>query len=131
MPAGGCRCGAIRYEVKGAMIHSALCHCADCRASSGAPVVAWTAFAADDFEVMSGEPVTFQGTGGSRRQFCGKCGTGLFFRNEEVLPGIVDIQTVTLDDPESFAPQAHIQTAERLGWMKDLDDLPAFERFPG
>jgi hypothetical protein len=93
--------------------------------------MAWTAFAAAGFEVTSGEPVTFEGKGGSRRQFCGKCGTGLFFRNEEVLPGIVDIQTVTLDDPESFAPQAHIQTAERLGWMKGLDDLPAFERFPG
>ena len=94
-------------------------------------MVGWTAFKEDDLQVTGGEPVTYQGTGFTRRQFCGACGTGLFYRNDEVLPGIVDIQTVTFDDPESFAPQAHIQTAERLGWMTRVGELPEFERFPG
>lgn len=48
-----------------------------------------------------------------------------------MLPGIVDIQSVTLDDPEALPPDAHIQVAERLHWMDDLDSLTRFERFPG
>jgi hypothetical protein len=48
-----------------------------------------------------------------------------------MLPGIVDIQSVTLDDPEALPPEAHIQVAERLHWMDDLYSLTRFERFPG
>jgi len=47
-----------------------------------------------------------------------------------VLPGIADIQSVTLDDTAQLAPAAHIQCAERLPWMAKLDEMPEFERFP-
>jgi hypothetical protein len=94
-------------------------------------MVSWTAVSSADFRVTQGEAVTFNSSGASMRNFCGKCGTGLWFTNEEMLPGIVDVQTATLDDPEAFAPMAHIQTAERIGWMKDACGLPEFERYPG
>ena len=48
-----------------------------------------------------------------------------------MLPGIVDIQSVTLDNPEDFIPQAHIQIADRVPWEDALAALPRFERFPG
>ena len=47
-----------------------------------------------------------------------------------MLPGIVDVQSVTLDDPAALAPQLQIQTAERIAWMTHVHELPAFERFP-
>ena len=128
---GGCRCGAIRYQIEGEAAHHALCHCRDCQMGSGAPMVAWSAYRSADFRVTQGEPVVFNGSGASFRHFCSTCGTPLFFVNEEALPGVVDVQTVTLDDPDAVAPQAQIQTAERRKWMVDLDALPQFERFPG
>lgn len=128
---GGCHCGAVRYEVSGEPQHVALCHCSDCRKSSGAPMVAWAAFAEDQFKLVEGEPMTFNSSGSAMRSFCPKCGSGLYYRNAEYLPGIVDIQSATLDDPEALPPGAHIQTAERLGWMETAHSLPAFERFPG
>ena len=128
---GGCYCGAVRYEVNGEPQHVALCHCNDCRKSSGAPMVAWAAFTEDQFKLVEGEPVTFNSSGSAMRSFCPKCGSGLYYRNAEFLPGIVDIQSATLDDPEALPPGAHIQTAERLGWMETAHSLPAFERFPG
>jgi hypothetical protein len=131
MVTGGCRCGAIRYEVSGEAAHHALCHCRDCQLGSGAPMVAWSAYQAGDFRITQGEPVVFNGTGASFRQFCGTCGTPLFFVNEEALPGLVDVQTVTLDDPDAAVPQVQIQTAERRSWMANLGDMPEFERFPG
>lgn len=129
--AGGCRCGAIRYRARGEPKHVALCHCADCRASSGAPMVSWAAFAEEDFALTAGTPRTHNSSGASMRSFCPDCGTGLFFRNADYLPGVVDIQSVTLDDPDELPPQAHIQVADRLGWMKTQDSLPEFDRYPG
>jgi hypothetical protein len=127
---GGCHCGAVRYRVSGAPKHVALCHCSDCRKSAGAPMVSWAAFAEEDFAVTQGEARTHNSSGQSMRSFCPACGTGLWFRNAQFLPGIVDIQSATFDDPDALAPQAHIQTAERIAWMKTAHELPEFERFP-
>ncbi len=127
---GGCHCGAVRYEVEGEPIHNAICHCSDCRASAGAPMVAWLAVKEEQFRQTAGEVSTFTGKTGSERQFCPKCGTGLFFRNQQFLPGLVDIQTATLDESERVTPQAQVQCAERLDWMTSLNEMPAFERFP-
>ena len=128
---GGCHCGAIRYGVNGAPKHVALCHCADCRKSAGAPMIAWPAFAEADFSLTTGAPKTINSSGAAYRSFCPECGTGLFYRNAEFLPGIVDIQSATLDDPDALPPSAHIQVAERIGWMENAHTLPVFSRFPG
>ncbi len=128
---GGCRCGAVRYAVSDKPKHVALCHCHDCRKSAGAPVVSWAAFAEADFSLTQGEPVTFNSSGSAMRSFCGKCGTGLYYRNADFLPGIVDIQSATLDDPERLPPRAQIQVAERLHWMETAHELPPFDRYPG
>ncbi|MFD1766976.1 GFA family protein [Sphingorhabdus buctiana] len=127
---GGCQCGAVRYEVSGEPQHVALCHCNDCRKSSGAPMVAWAAVTDAQFKLVQGEPVTFNSSGSAMRSFCPKCGSGLYYRNAEFLPGIVDIQSATLDDPNALPPSAHIQVAERLGWMETAHSLPSFDRFP-
>lgn len=127
---GGCQCGAVRYEVSGTPKHVALCHCEGCRKSAGAPMVSWAAFSDDEVKVLQGETTTYNSSGNTLRSFCPSCGTGLFYRNEEYLPGIVDIQSATLDDPSVFPAGAHIQTAERISWMSDAHTLPEFERFP-
>ena len=128
---GGCHCGAVRYTVSGEPQHVALCHCSDCRKSAGAPVVAWAAFAEGEFNLLQGELTTFNSSGSAMRSFCPKCWTGIAYRNDDMLPGIVDIQAATLDNPDALPVQAHIQTAERLGWMVHAHELPQFERYPG
>lgn len=131
MVEGGCQCGAVRYRIDGEAEHHALCHCADCRAYAGAPVVAWLAVKEDLFTLLKGQLTTYEGKNGARRQFCPKCGTGLFYRNAQMLPGIVDVQSATLDNAAEFPPGAQIQCAERLPWMTTLASLPEFERYPG
>lgn len=130
MLTGGCRCGAVRYQadVDNTDRHG-LCHCADCRASSGAPAVAWLAVPLDSFSVTQGEAVRWDGSGGAERYFCGTCGTGLYYLNDAVLPGIADIQSATLDDA-AFAPGVQIQCAERLPYMAKLNEVFEIERFP-
>lgn len=130
MPTGRCHCGAIRYTMRGEPVHNALCHCSDCRRHAGAPMVGWAMVPADQVTV-EGEPTVYRSSEHGRRHFCGRCGTGLFYVNERMLPGMIDVQTGTLDDPASLPPQAHIQVAERIAWMADAHDLPRFERYPG
>lgn len=80
--------------------------------------------------VSKGEPKTINSSGTAMRSFCSECGTGLFYRNEGELPGIVDVQVATLDNPNVLAPAIQIQTAERLDWVTSMKELPEFERFP-
>jgi hypothetical protein len=127
---GGCHCGAVRYEAEGEALTHALCHCSDCRRSAGAPMVAWTMYALGAVKVTKGVPKIYESSEHGRRHFCTDCGTGVFYTNAEVLPGIIDIQSATYDNPDAVAPQVHIQVAERVGWMERAHELPTFERYP-
>ncbi len=128
--AGQCHCGAIRYSMPVAVQHHALCHCKDCRRHAGAPMVGWALVGRDELE-LSGEPKVYASSEHGRRHFCGDCGTGLFYTNEAIFPGQIDVQSGTLDDPDLIPAGAQIQTAERIGWMERLDAMPSFERYPG
>lgn len=128
---GGCQCGAVRYEIAGTPERVSLCHCRDCQKSAGAPMVAWMMVPEGDFQIRKGKAREVNSSGDSFRFFCGQCGTGLYYINETYLPGIVDVQLMTLDAPEAFTPGAQVQTAEQAGWMAHLAGIPAFARYPG
>nr|WP_087574053.1 GFA family protein [Sphingomonas sp. CDS-1] len=129
MVSGGCQCGAIRYEAQGEPAYSALCHCSDCRKSAGAPMVGWALFP-ENMVTVTGEPVAYRSSDNVTREFCGTCGSGLFYRNAVVFPGMVDIQTGTLDDQAALPPAIHVQFAEAAPWMATAHELPRFERYP-
>ncbi|MDR6789505.1 hypothetical protein J2Y58_002878 [Sphingomonas sp. BE138] len=127
---GGCHCGAIRYAAAGAYEHHALCHCTDCRRWSGAPMVGWIAFR-DDQVTVNGTPARYASSEHGVREFCAACGTGLFYCNPAVLPGLIDIQTGTLDAPQDHPPSAHIMCKEKLSWVDGIGSLPTFATYPG
>ena len=129
MLSGGCHCGAIRYQMPREVVYHALCHCTDCRRASGSPVTAWALAPADQFAI-TGSPIAYASSEHALRHFCGNCGTSLFYTNEVIFPGMRDVQTATLDDPDALPVQIQIQTAERIGWMATAHELPAFDRYP-
>ena len=45
---GGCMCGAVRYEAVGEALDIGYCHCHSCRRHTGAPVVTFVVFEADN-----------------------------------------------------------------------------------
>jgi hypothetical protein len=127
---GGCHCGAIRYAATGEAITHALCHCTDCRRHAGAPMVGWTMYKHEGVKVTKGTPKTYRSSEHGRREFCPDCGTGLFYTNAVVLPGVIDIQSGTYDNPDLIPARLHIQVAERLSWMEHAHELPTFDRYP-
>ena len=128
---GGCRCGAVRYELTAPPDRVSVCHCRDCQRSAGAPMVAWAMTPAGRFQVTRGAAKAFNSSGDAFRYFCAECGTGLYYINETFLPGLVDVQAMTLDAPNAFPPGAQVQTAEQAPWVSHLARIEAFSRFPG
>lgn len=128
---GRCHCGAIRYEISGEPITHALCHCGDCRRHAGAPMVGWAMFRAEAVRTLTGQAKVYGSSEHGRRHFCADCGTGLFYTNDQILPGIIDVQSATLDEPGELPARVHVQVAERISWMERAHELPTFERYPG
>lgn len=126
---GGCQCGEVRYELSGPPDRVTVCHCRDCQKSAGAPMVAWACMPRERFRITRGAPQVVNSSGDAFRYFCGRCGTGLYYVNETFLPGLVDVQAVTLDDPSAFPPSFQVQTAEQPAWTPSLHALEAHERF--
>ena len=128
MSAGGCSCGAIRYEVEGRPTNTMVCHCRTCRRVAGAPVVAWVTFPVTRFRFTQGEPAHFNSTPPVTRTFCHDCGTPLTYTHADS-PETVDVTTCTLDDPDAFPPTHHSWLAHDIGWVKFGDGLPTFKEF--
>lgn len=123
MLAGGCYCGAIRYEAVGKPFNLTSCHCSICRRTTGAPFVAWFTVSRPGFRFVVGEPARFLSTPQGQRAFCGHCGTRLTFEHDG-LPDEIDVTTLSLDDPEALPPEDHTRTSSQLSWIALADDLP-------
>lgn len=92
-------------------------------------MVGWALFAENQIKV-TGEPKLYRSSMDATRHFCDICGTGLFYRNATTFPGMIDIQTSTLDDPSVFPPAIHVQWAEAAPWMGMAHKLPHVDRYP-
>lgn len=119
---GGCLCGAIRYQVEGAVSESGYCHCRTCQRQSGAPVVAWFAVPAPQFSFLAGTPKKFRASTLASREFCGDCGTYFLFREDDPA-ATLGINTATLDNPNLVPPGFHIWHESRIQWFDTGDDL--------
>jgi hypothetical protein len=122
---GGCFCGAVRYQSKGAPISSLICHCETCREVSSAPFVAWVTFRRSDFEFTTGAPAELHSSANVVRTYCTQCGTALGYTNMRSLDEI-DITTCSLDDPNASPPTRHEWVSEALPWIKMCDGLPLY-----
>jgi hypothetical protein len=126
--AGGCICGAVRYEAQGRPTNTMVCHCRTCRRASASPVVAWITFPAERFRIVKGEPASFHSSVPVTRTFCRDCGTPLTYRHADSRD-TVDVTTCSLDDADAFPPTHHSWLAHDLDWVRFGDGLPSFQEF--
>ena len=120
---GGCLCGALRYSFRLGPEDAGYCHCRLCQRSAGAPVLAWATFPVESFRYTQGAPRVYKSSAWGQREFCRDCGTQLLFRNT-AHGKTVDLNFVTLDDPEQLEPEYHIYTESQLKWFESADQLP-------
>lgn len=129
---GGCLCGGVRYEVRGALAPIQFCHCSVCRTAQGG------AFAAnipvEDTALSLSDPEglirTFESSPGKLRAFCCRCGSPLYSQ-AQAKPGIKRLRAGTLDEPVDARPGFHIFADSHASWWTIEDDLPRYsERAP-
>ena len=95
---GSCLCGAVAYEVQGALREVIGCHCTQCRKQTGHYMAA-TAAKLDKFRILKEEGLRwYRSSDKARRGFCQICGSTLFWQGDgrdyvAIAAGTVDGET--------------------------------------
>ena len=80
--AGGCGCGAVRFEVSRPFVSAAYCHCTRCQRRTGAGAAATARAEPGTVRITQGKDELhgWAPEGGREKVFCVRCGSGLFSR---------------------------------------------------
>jgi len=121
---GRCLCGAVSYEITGALRSVVYCHCEQCRRTSG-HFVAATACDADDLKLLNDAGLQwYRSSPEAQRGFCAICGSSLFWQPEH--GQYVAIMAGALDAPTGLSDREHIHTASASDYYSLTDGLPQF-----
>ncbi len=123
--AGGCLCGAVRFEVAPPTRWCSHCHCSLCRRAHGAAFVTWFGVEKAQFRIVEGDATIawHHSTEEARRGFCRNCGSTLFFESER-WAGETHIALAHMDSPIDRSPGAHVFYDSHVDWVDLGDDLP-------
>jgi len=128
---GGCLCGALRYEAKGAPDHAGYCYCRDCRKASGSAFIGFMGFAPERITV-TGQTRRHHSPASNGniavRNFCAECGSLVFGGGHDL--GGVNVYAGSLDDPSQFRPRIAIFTRDAPHWAQIPAGLKQFETMP-
>jgi hypothetical protein len=108
---GSCLCGAVRFEVVGALRDVVECHCAMCRKTHG-HIGAYTATPKEGLRIVEARGLRwYRSSEQARRGFCAECGGTLFF--EPLTKDYMAIAAGTLDPPTGLKTvvQIHVNSA--------------------
>jgi hypothetical protein len=131
--AGGCLCGAVRYEIKAeAPLGARQCWCRVCQYLGAGTGVVSALFRTEDVAVSG--PLTdyvCKADSGAtmHRRFCTLCGTDVFSESEE-RPAVIFVRAGSLDDPNLAAPTAIIWPQSAPKWACFDPNLPRIEGQP-
>jgi len=130
---GGCLCGAIRFEIHGALMDVVNCHCSKCRRFHG-HVGAYTITDRENLILVRSDTLkwfrsTTDETPNVYRGFCKQCGSSLFWDPRD--KPRISIAASSLDGPTALKTIAHVWVSQMGDYYKITDDLPQYEaRFP-
>ena len=115
---GSCLCGAVRYEVTGALRDVVVCHCEICRKSHG-HIGAYTAAPKEALRLAETRGLKwYRSSAIARRGFCGECGGTLFW--DGAGRDTISIAAGTLDPPTGLKTVVQIYVDD-AGDYYDVD----------
>ena len=122
MHTGSCLCGAVRFEVAGALKPPDACHCTQCRkvsghywASTDVPRAALTIMGADSV-------AWFRSSEKVQRGFCSTCGSALFW--DPIHKDTIGVAMGAFDAPTDTRLAIHIFVADKGDYYDINDGLP-------
>lgn len=131
--AGGCSCGAIRYEIRSFPLLLYACHCTDCQTASGSAFALNMPVKKSYLGILRGKLKGWhrQRAGGDQvtTWFCDRCAASLY-ADRESRSDIATIRAGTLDDTSWLVPMTQLFTRSAQRWMKDSSWAECYETVP-
>ncbi|MCU1726968.1 GFA family protein [Pseudomonas sp. 7P_10.2_Bac1] len=124
---GSCLCGVVRYQTPLRPVSISHCHCSQCRKHHGAAYASFCNVLREDLELTHGAEnlKSFESSPSVSRQFCGECGSSLFWSTSQgQYADWISIAVGTLDTPIHCDKQKHICVASKAGWHEITDPWP-------
>lgn len=135
--AGGCQCGALRYEITGRPLTLYACHCTECQRQSASAygLSLWVHEA--DFR-LTGKPAqwTLYTESGHLLHcfFCPNCGSRLYHKDSEEpadpAKAVLSVKAGSLDHARLLSPVGHIWTRSKAAGTVIPDDALLAEAGP-
>jgi hypothetical protein len=121
---GGCLCGAIRFELRGALGRAGYCHCTRCQRRTGTAASANVAADGAQLRILSGSEqlkAWRHPDGGWEKLFCGACGGHVLSRNPDD-HAQVGIRLGAFDEDPGVRPVYRQFVADAAPWEPIPDD---------
>ncbi len=127
MVKGRCDCGAVSFEVEAVRETVTICHCSQCRRTSG-HLWAATHAAYDKVNFTSDQGLEwYHSSDFAKRGFCKNCGSSLFYRmNDEEGIGIA---AGCLDLPTALKTGRHIFVKDKGDYYEIAGNAPQIEKY--
>ena len=129
---GRCGCRTVEYEVSNEFLVAFVCHCSNCRATTGSAFLPWGEIEREKFNVTKGAtsltPVGEEGADHEMR--CAVCWSLVYWTRTAPEGAYVRVPYGTLTDEPALKPTAHIFVGSKAPWYEILDDLPQHDRYP-
>lgn len=122
MNKGSCLCGAVSFEVRGALPAPDACHCSQCRKQSGHFWVS-TDVSRSALTIFGSENLSwFRSSEKVRRGFCSICGSSLFW--DPIETDKIAIAMGAFERPTGTSLKMHIYVADKGDYYEITDGLP-------
>jgi hypothetical protein len=129
---GGCRCGALRYEITQAPHLTYTCHCTDCQRMTSSAFSMAVVVADEAFRLTKGEPRPLQRATDSGRiatlWFCPECASWIC--RAPRTSSTIRVRAGTLDDTSWLRPTVHFWTRSKQPWIVLPEGGRSFETQP-
>ena len=121
---GSCLCGGVSYKIEGILRPVILCHCTQCRKTSGHYVAA-TSCKISALTIKGDTLSWYSSSHHAERGFCQTCGSNLFWR--PLKSKKISVFAGTLDDETGLKTEAQIHP-ETKGDYYALPNVPAIKQ---
>lgn len=123
---GKCYCGAVQYAVPDEFRYAMICHCSNCRRTTGSAFKPFAGIERAKFSVtQGGDGLLIYGGDKAHDAHCGTCGSLLYSVVREA--AWVHVTLGTLVDAPSIRPACHIFVGSKAPWDTINDGLPQYE----
>jgi len=129
---GNCLCGRVHYEVTGPFEAFHICHCSQCRRSTGSAHASNIFTDKEKIQWLAGEDLVKrfdpEEPGIISKAFCTHCGSLVPYISAK--SGKLVIPAGSLSEDPGIRPQDNIFWEDRAEWYETVSEAPRFDAFP-